>query len=180
VLAPLDIPVAGPITGDVVDSIIRVLGQPLWDQLEHDSSFIRTLQQTSTAGMAEFNKQVPNVPGVRYASIAGRTALSDGGSTCRADGSPAFIAQSSRELDTTDLALILPELATAGLPLADEPNDGFIRVSEAKWGTFLGCIPADHFDEIGQLTGDKPGLGNDWDYLAFYRGLVADLRAAGL
>jgi hypothetical protein len=31
------------------------------------------------------------------------------------------------------------------------------------WGEFLGCIPADHFDQIGQLFGVS-----DFDFKAFY------------
>ena len=42
--------------------------------------------------------------------------------------------------------------------LSPEPNDGLVTVTSATWGTFLGCIPADHLDEVGQLLGDAPGL----------------------
>ena len=41
---------------------------------------------------------------------------------------------------------------------------------------FLGCIPADHLDEIGQLLGDDPGLLNDFDYLGSYADLVQFVR----
>jgi hypothetical protein len=33
--------------------------------------------------------------------------------------------------------------------------------------TAAGCVPADHLDEIGHLLGDHPGLGNDFDHVAF-------------
>jgi triacylglycerol lipase len=55
-----------------------------------------------------------------------------------------------------------------------------VRVKDARWGEFLGCVPADHLDEVGQLLGDGPGLGNDWDYVAFYDDLVRFLRGEGL
>jgi triacylglycerol lipase len=60
------------------------------------------------------------------------------------------------------------------------PNDGLVRAEDARFGVFLGCIPADHFDEIGHLVGDRPGLGNDFDHLVFYRELVRWIRARGL
>jgi triacylglycerol lipase len=180
VMAPASIPIVGPVSSEVIDSLVRVIGAPLWDQLGHDSSVVRSIAQTTTAGMRDFNQHFTDSPGVRYFSIAGRTALSDGGDACKVASAPTFIARANPIVDTTDLLLTVPELVTAGLPLADEPNDGFIRVSEAQHGTFLGCIPADHFDEIGQLVGDPAGLGNDWNYLEFYRGLVAELRSAGL
>ena len=59
------------------------------------------------------------------------------------------------------------------------PNNGLVRVTDARWGRFLGCVPADHFDEIGQLIGDRPGPGNSWRHLGFYADLVAFLRSEG-
>ena len=53
-------------------------------------------------------------------------------------------------------------------------------VKSGRWGEFWGCVPADHLDEIGQLFGDDPGVGNDWKYLDFYTSLVATLRQKGL
>jgi triacylglycerol esterase/lipase EstA (alpha/beta hydrolase family) len=45
------------------------------------------------------------------------------------------------------------------------PNDGIVTLDSAKWGTFLGEIPADHFDEIGQVA-DKNN--KSFDHKAFY------------
>ena len=42
-------------------------------------------------------------------------------------------------------------------------HDGVVTVTSARHGTFLGCVPADHMDEVNQLVGDSPGLGNDFD-----------------
>ena len=60
------------------------------------------------------------------------------------------------------------------------PNDGLVVTENAEWGDFLGCIPADHFDEVGQIFGDSPGLGNSWDHLELYRELVKLLRERDL
>jgi hypothetical protein len=27
-----------------------------------------------------------------------------------------------------------------------------VTVQSARWGTFIGCVPADHFDEVGQIA----------------------------
>ena len=59
-------------------------------------------------------------------------------------------------------------------------NDGLVRVEDARWGKFYGCVPADHNDEIGQVLGDSPGIGNDWDHQQFYADVVALLRDLGL
>ena len=58
-------------------------------------------------------------------------------------------------------------------------HDGLVTVESAKLGTFLGCIPADHMDEVNQLAGDPPGLGNPFDAVQFYRDLAAWLRDTG-
>jgi triacylglycerol lipase len=175
-----DIPIVGNIGRDLIDALVRIIGAPIWDQIGNETSVAKAIHQVTTDGMRDFNQRYPDVAGIRYASIAGRTAESDGGSDCEVGGSPGFIAKSNKMYDETDLLLKVPELVTSGFPFDDEPNDGFVRVSEARWGTFLGCVPADHFDEIGQLAGDRPGGDNTWDYLAFYRDLVGQLRADGL
>ena len=70
------------------------------------------------------------------------------------------------------------ELVVGGV--ARVPNDGLVRVADARWGTFLGCVPADHLDQIGHLFGGPPGLGNGWRWLDFYADLVRFVRAQGL
>jgi triacylglycerol lipase len=63
-----------------------------------------------------------------------------------------------------------------GLP--PEVSDGLVTVKSAKWGTFQGCIPADHLDEVGMpnLSGADLSI---FDSLRFYREVVAELRAHG-
>jgi triacylglycerol lipase len=53
-------------------------------------------------------------------------------------------------------------------------------VVDARWGRFLGCVPADHLDEVGQLRGDSPGFGNDFDHRQLFVDLVRFLRAERL
>ena len=44
------------------------------------------------------------------------------------------------------------------------PNDGIVTVEACIWGRFLGCIAADHFDQVGQISGLS-----DFDFRDFYR-----------
>ena len=37
-------------------------------------------------------------------------------------------------------------------------NDGLVTVASAKWGTFLGCVPADHLSEVCQIGGQSSGV----------------------
>ena len=86
---------------------------------------------------------------------------------------------SSRDPLGIELLPVAGILAAAVLP--DTPTqDGLVTVDSAQWGTFLGCIPADHLDEVCQVAGESPGLGNDFDCLAFWSDLEQFLRAQDL
>lgn len=165
---------------DLLDALLRLVGTPLWDAYGEETSLATSLRQLSREGAAAFNEAYPDAPGVAYYSIAGRSgrvlALLD----CAADDeAPEFIRRDRWELDPVDPLLAVSEAITAGSPLLPHPNDGLVRVEDAKWGRFLGCVPADHLDEIGQLFGDRPGLLNRWRHEVFYRDLVAWLRDQG-
>ena len=168
-----------PVLREWVDGLIRLVGRPLWDAAGEETSFFHALQQLSESGAAAFNEEHPNVPGIDYYSIAGRSDLHLAREKCAVDEPLDFLAAFDGTRDPIEpLFSASEELIDGGL-FAPEPNDGLVRVSSAKWGTFLGCIPADHMDEIGHLFGDRPGLGNNWDYLQFYIDLAAWIRDQG-
>jgi triacylglycerol lipase len=81
--------------------------------------------------------------------------------------------------DVMDAVLITTAgIAAHGLEL--RTNDGLVTVESAKWGDFHGCIPADHLDEVGELNDNPPLAITQFDYLQFYREIVAGLIARGL
>lgn len=162
----------------LADRLVRLIGAPLWDASGEETSVFASLRQLSTPGAEAFNARYPNQPGVPYYSITGRSDRHDGGSDCMIAGAPPFIGRYGRTLDPVEPLLDIPEQIVDG-GAAEIANDGLVRVYDARWGRFLGCVPADHFDEIGQLFGDNPGWGNDFDHLRFYAELVAWLRAQG-
>ena len=180
--SPIADVVLGLVTDDrlrlLVDQLVRVIGAPLYDAVGMETSVFAALRQFSTPGVNEFNTRYLDSPGVAYYSIAGRTDFAPTDADCAATDSPPFVSVYLRELDPVDPLLDIPEQIVDG-GLANIVNDGLVRARDARWGRFLGCIPADHLDEVGQLLGDRPGFGNSFDYLAFYRGLVAFLRAEG-
>lgn len=166
----------------IVDWLTQTLGAPLWDEIGNETSLFEAMAQMSTAGIAQFNATYPDVPGVLYTSVTGRTGLHSGGTACEPGSPPPplFITQWDDTLDTTDPLFLIPEgILSAGI-FSQEPNDGLVRVVDARWGEFLGCIPADHVDEVGHLLGDAAGLGNPWDHLEFYSALIAYLRERGV
>lgn len=173
--------VSDPNAQALADTLVQLIGAPLWDDVGEETSVTKSLEQLSEPGMVVFNDTYPDGPGVRYFSITGRTALHLGGTGCALAAPPAFIDDFTSTRDPVDPLLSLTENILSGYnPFALVPNDGLVTVASAKWGSFLGCIPADHLDEVGHLLGDSPGLLNDWEHLSFYADLVAFLRDQGV
>jgi len=168
-----------PRLSELLDAFVRLIGAPIYDALGADTSVTAALRQLSSEGMAEFNAMYPRNPDIPFFSIAGRSDNHFGGPECDATDSPRFITRWRRDLDPIDPLFILPEAINDGEFGPGHPNDGMVRAIDAQFGRFLGCIPADHMDEVGHLFGDSPGLGNDFDYLEFWSELIAWLRAQG-
>ncbi|MEM6786129.1 MAG: alpha/beta fold hydrolase [Myxococcota bacterium] len=168
-----------PALGDALDWIAQTFGAGLYDAIDGDTSISAALGQFSTPAIADFDARYPDDPSVFYASIAGRSDWSLGGPACNVSGAPPFISAWIGERDPIDPLFSFTEALTDGGFGDPYPNDGLVRVVDARHGLFLGCLPADHTDMIGHLFGDGPGGGNDWDYAQFYLDLVAWLRAAG-
>ena len=165
--------------GAVVDVLVQLFGGPLWGTIDGNTSLVASMEQFSTDGIAAFNEEYTDQPGVAYASIAGRSDNELAPSECATDDAPPFIANWDGVQDPIDPLFAASEAIVDGGLLSSIPNDGLVRVDDAKWGTFLGCIPADHIDEIGHLFGDDPGGNNAFDHKEFYRNLVGYLRARG-
>lgn len=169
-----------PLFQDVVDELAQLIGAPLYDEVGNQTSVVAALEQFSEPGIAEFNDTYTDAAGVLYASVTGRTDWGGGGSACDSPDVAPFVAQFSDEIDPVNAVLSVSEAIVDGGIGQSIPNDGLVRVEDARWGQFWGCVPADHLDEVGQLFGQSPGLGNDWKYMDFYRALVARVRAEGL
>lgn len=164
---------------DVLDAVTRIFGGPFYDALGNETSIARAAHQLSSPGAAAFDAAYPPDPRIAWYSIAGRTALHRGGEHCRVPDAPAFIERWSDAVDPVDPLFALIEPILARNPFDRIPNDGLVSVPSARFGRFLGCVPADHLDEMGQLLGDLPGLINPFRHKIFYRDLVGWLRAQG-
>jgi triacylglycerol lipase len=158
----------------VIDAIVRLLGGPLYDTVGNDTSLTTALRQFSTPGITDFNNRYPDVPGIPYYSITGRSLLASATEECATETEASFITPWNDTLDTLE-----PLLSPLALVMGSDPHDGLVPVKSGRWGEFWGCVPADHFDEIGQLFGDTPGIDNGWKYLGFYLDLVKRVRELG-
>ena len=178
----LDVVVAAtdnPFLRGPVNELLRLVGGVLWDEVDEDSDLFRALEQLSADGTAAFNEAYPDSEDVAYFSIAGRSGLVLAREQCVPDREVAWIAQWDDERDPVDPLFAVSESLFDGTFGAPEPNDGLVRVSSSRHGTFLGCVPADHLDEVGQLFGDRPGTFNDFDYKVMFAELTLFLRGEG-
>lgn len=164
----------------LLDALVNLVGIPLYDAAGKQTSLFTSFEQFSSEGIAKFNAEITDAPGVQYRSLAGRSKLAKATQECSTIFAPPFIKKYDDKLDTLEPLLSIPGLIVDEGFIDKKPHDGLVAVESAKWGKFLGCVPADHFDEIGHLFGDSPGIGNSFEHLELYADLVALLRAEGL
>lgn len=166
-----------PNFASVVDALVKLIGGALYDTVGNATSLTKALQLFSQPGITAFNKNHPDSPGIFYASIGGRSDLAGNDNTCTGDVALPFITSWKSTIDP------LNPLFSAFIPVLEGDqlytNDGLVRAKDARWGEWWGCLPADHIDEIGQILGENPGVGNDWKYLDFYTQLIAYIRSRG-
>ena len=168
---------ADPNAQAIIDALAQLLGGPLYDTVGHATSLTKALELFSQPGITAFNLEHPDSPGVFYASVAGRSALHGHGSDCDGDVVVPFIPSWNTTLDPLNALFAVTELPLAGT--TNLINDGLVRARDARWGEYWGCLPADHVDEVGQILGQGPGLGNSWKYLDFYTQIIAYMRSRG-
>jgi triacylglycerol lipase len=135
----------------------------------------------SVANAQEFNQRYPLNPSVFNQSWAGVSyplawASDDARKTAR-EACENKVLSSRGRVDWTDKLLVGGHTILAGI--SREPNDGMVTVRSAKWGTFNGCIPADHVDQIGRFAEGHKDKRTGFDHLRFFRNVAFDLASKG-
>jgi triacylglycerol lipase len=168
---------ATPDSQQIINQLTILVGGPLYDTIGNATDMTAAFYLFSQPGITAFNAAHPNSPGVFYASIGGRSVLRSNDEDCTGDVAQPFITSWYGDVDPLNplFAAFVPILAGD----QDYINDGLVRAKDAQWGQFWGCLPADHVDEIGQILGEGPGVGNDWKYLDFYAQVIAYMRSQG-
>ena len=141
--------IPGP-TEPVLAFLFNFLGAAQ-DQQSDVLASLETLSETFM--QEEFNVLYVDDPRVKYYSWMGETCV--GGLGCQ---------------DILDPLLVFSYetiFAEAGA------NDGLVPESSAMWGEYLGLIPADHIDQIGQIAGVT---GLNYDHIEFFRDNARMLR----
>ena len=165
----LSLPLAGrgPITQALMLVYSGLAGRP-----DAEADLNRQMVELSPAHMVTFNAQTPDHPRVVYRSWAGRSVASrlsrDIGSEACDPGVHAN--PSGRDIVDPLFALLQPTVTRE-----QGPNDGLVAVSSAKWGRFMGCVPADHLDEVGMMGDSAPQRFSGFSYLELFETIAQDL-----
>lgn len=163
----------------VIDALVSLAGVNVWQSMSNKSSVSAAVAQLTTKAMEAFNATYPNQPGIAYYSLAGRSAYALAKKECAPDLAVDFVKKYDNNVDPLDIGFLATQQVIDGGVFKALPHDGLVRVEDARWGIFIGCVPADHLDEIGQLFGDLPGLINPFNHKELYRSLVGWLRSRG-
>ncbi|MEZ4222662.1 MAG: hypothetical protein R3B13_17100 [Polyangiaceae bacterium] len=151
------------------------------------------LDGLTNESMNTLNETLGDAPGIYYQSYAAVSHVLDTRFENRDDAIERACRDQSGQLryehhpETRDvlsnLLLVTAPFASRTLSQADQPidtpSDGMVSVDSAKWGEFRGCIPADHYDVIGQIGDSGPDPRTGFDAAVFYVNLAADLAARG-
>ena len=180
--------------GNANDVLQALVGSGSTVTLPSDAALLATLDGLGLPALEELNRKLIDAPGVRYLSWAGVSHLSGQSSAatelkirefCAApDGTFLF----QRHPDTHDrLFPLLWATVPFSFDIHDDagrtlqsPSDGMVSVASAKWGEFQGCVPADHYDVIGELGHSTRDPATGFDAPLFYRFVAESLAGKGL
>lgn len=140
-----------------LDAIIELVGQVEPEALD------RALVDLSERQAVTFNATVLDAPGVRYQSYAG-LATPGGIDNPNAASVCGPVAPPPAKIRTS---LLAPAVIVAD-GFARNPSDGVVEVTSSAWGTFLGCVAADHLAQTDLPLPDQLSFETP----AFYRALV--------
>jgi len=165
--------------GDLLlDGIAALVGAHVSD-VAGDPDLRSAMEAMAESSAAAFNARTPDDDRVYYQSWSGVSSLR--GSAADRDRAAAVCGDVSLLPDDS-----LDKLRLEFMPFASivghgsDQHDGMVTVASARWGDFRGCVPADHADEIGNLTTSRPNPRTGWDPERFWRQVAFELAARGL
>lgn len=175
-----------------IDAVATLFGMT-FSEVANDSHLIAALESMAEANIGAFNRDIIDAPGVFYQSFAGyshaggltlpaiEAAIDD---ACRDDRGALQIFRHPKRRDVMDPLLVGSAAFVGHLdplhPSSAIPNDGVSTVASAKWGTFRGCFPADHLDQVGQIKDQPVDRRTGFGYLRLYRWIASDLGERGM
>ncbi len=170
----------GAVQGSVADAVNLLLG--LFGNVVLDpggnpnTDAQAAIAQLSTAGCDDFNAKYPDDPTVAYFSIAGRSENGDGDRDCGSATEAPFIEKWDQDHGPINALLAPTASLIDGSGSPSPTNDGLVTVASARWGTFLGCVPADHL--AGSAESGEQSSGSGYDCVTMYRDVAGATRRA--
>lgn len=164
---------------DALGKLFKAFGRTFTtDDLANDTNVRAALSALSEKASPAFNAENPDDRRVFYQSWAGVSNVLAIPNPKDYDACEGQIQTFRRRRDGMD-ALLSPVAAVVAHGTDLLPNDGMSTVASAKHGTFRGCIPADHFDEVGQIKDEARNSRTGFDHVRFYRNVSYDLAKRG-
>jgi triacylglycerol lipase len=165
---------------DVVNHLAGCFGRTFTrEELTTNTDVHAALESLSTANAPAFSAANPDQPGVSYQSWAGVSRAIGGPRTAAGRAEVLAACDGLYRGDPGRADFMAASLVAGSFAVGDGPQDGMVTVPSAKWGTFRGCFPADHLDEVGQAHKTGPNTYTGFDHLAFYRTVASELAARG-
>jgi triacylglycerol lipase len=169
--------IQGP-TADAVQLLLTLFGDGVLDPGGNPNTDAKAaIAQLTTPGCDAFNAKYPDDPNVAYFSIAGRSQNGGGDIDCGGAREAPFIGKWDQVTSPVNALLSGTATLINGSSSPAPTNDGLVTVASAKWGTFLGCVPADHLSEVCQIGGQSSG--SSYDCVTMYRDIADWLVARG-
>jgi len=181
-------------SGTAQDLLGALAGSADASVLPSGGALQRTLEGLTMDASLAFNEKVTDAEGITYQSwagvshVLGRSSAATEASIrkyCTGDDGALRLFRHDGDNDALNevLWITAPWSSTsrsANGAVVASPSDGMVSVASAKWGEFRGCVPADHYDVIGQIGhSTRDGLSG-FDAPRFYRWIASDLAARGL
>jgi triacylglycerol lipase len=161
--------------GDLLlNAIALVVGAAVSD-VGGDPHLRAAMQAMAEARADAFNAANADDPRVYYQSWAGVSSLFGASGSLAACDDELWMLPGTFDKVRPEF---MPFVGIVGHNRGDA-HDGMVTVASAKWGVWRGCVPADHSDEIGQMTTARPNPRTSWDPQRFWRQVAFELSANG-
>ena len=181
-------------SGAAADVLQALVGDQAPAGVPASAALVSTLDGLTLDALSAFNQTVTDAPGVVYQSwagishVLGRSSPSTDAQIAAhctdAHGALQYMRHDGTNDAMNELLWLTSPFASASRSnegrVVSSPADGMVSVESAKWGEFRGCLPADHYDVIGQISHTTRDGVTGFDAPRFYVWLASDLAARGL
>ncbi len=157
---------------EIANAFTSLIQKVAYDTKNDTALRAQAIELTETFMKDEFNKKYVDDSRVTYESYAGRTNRQSGTGVC----DDAAVPNQPKATDLAQAPLFPFAVYLEGGK--GKANDGLVTVESSKWGTFVGCVPADHLKEVGLININGKTLSG-FDHKEFFRSIVKRIRENG-